>query len=607
MISLPSITEVKQQLIKTAQRFPLPTLFAVLTMVVSITLIHDLFDNQTEDFVVKALLVCLLGLAGFTGITLASEHRSNLTRNLMMLAGASLLAFYFWILPVEIDNHEGSLWIMRHVFLCLAAIVALFWAPYWQTKVENRVLWQWSSKLIGTAIVTVFFALVLFLGCAAALWAIDSLFGLDIDGEIYGDVWVLAAALFSPLFWLSQFPKEPLKLKAPSKIPAFMSVFTKYIMSPLALGYLVILYAYTAKILITWEWPKNVLGWLVIAFLGVAIFTYFLWTPLLKPTFEKYRRIFWLILIPQIFLLFVAIGWRIHAYSWTENRYFVVVLGLWLLGTTLYFLIRKDAKFKWIFVALTSVILVSQIGPLSGYNMGKKAQTDRLMVLLEEVEVKQGDQFEKINFEANTESENQIASILDYLKERHGEAVLKQIFVDLDYEKVPYYQLSERIMEHYGLNYRSKWERNNNRNRTEYRNFNADMTQPLEIKGYDWKINPLTHFIQGKKPNINQFHFVVKRAETPARIEVFYQEQLLETINLESKFRSLVEARERIDRENLDPESVAVKHDSDYYSAKIYLTNGWRSSDKDFGFSAEMYIRFKDKKPSLNPSIESAR
>lgn len=105
-------------------------------------MIHDLFSGQAEDTVGKAPLVSLLGLAGFTGLTLATEHQSKLTRNVSMGIGVALLAFYFWILPAEFDSSEGSLWIMRHVFLCLATVVSLFWAPYWQTKAENKVLWQ---------------------------------------------------------------------------------------------------------------------------------------------------------------------------------------------------------------------------------------------------------------------------------------------------------------------------------------------------------------------------------------------------------------------------------------------------------------------------------
>ena len=53
--------------------------------------------------------------------------------------------------------------------------------------------------------------------------------------------------------------------------------------------------------------------------------------------------------------------------AWTENRYMVLLLGIWLAGISLYFLLFKDAKIKWIFISLSVFIAVSQVGPLSAY------------------------------------------------------------------------------------------------------------------------------------------------------------------------------------------------------------------------------------------------
>ena len=397
------------------------------------------------------------------------------------------------------------------------------------------------------------------------------------------------------MFFLSQFVAKPEKLKEPKSVSGFMGVFTKYIMTPLAVAYMVILYTYTAKILLTGEWPKNVLGWLVIAFLGVAIFAYFLWTPLWKKTWDKYRRIFWLGLLPQITLLFVAIGWRIHAYSWTENRYFVVVLGLWLLGTTLYFLIRKDAKFKWIFVALTTIIFVSQIGPLSGYNIGKTSQLNRLQDLLVNAGVKKADQFQAVNIEVSDETENQIASILDYINNRFGENTTKAQFPLLDYKMVSHYNLPEFIMEEYGLDYRSKWDHNNDDYvDPNYRNFYTDMQQPFNIAGYDWKVSVTNYSHSNKKTLIKGYDFRLKQNDKTPAIQIYLENNLIDTIDVSEKFESLLEARSLQVIESLPPEDAVVNYESDMFDAKIYLTNGWQHSDENASFEAEMYLRFNN-------------
>ncbi len=593
MINLPSLNEVKVQTLKTMQRFPLPALCAFIITYLGIYLTHESDLNTPPDWVWQGLMTSMLGLISLTALNLVAETTTKFNRGLIMLGGVLLLGLYFITLPSK-DENVGSLWAMRHIFLMLGSFAALSWVPFWRQNISNKILWLWCSQLIASLIVTLFFAIVLFLGLAAALWSIEALFSLNIDEKLYFDIWILIVGLFGPLFFLSQFVVKPEKLKEPKSVSGFMGIFTKYIISPLAVAYMVILYTYTAKILLTGEWPKNVLGWLVIAFLGAAIFAYFLWTPLLKKTWDKYRRIFWLLLLPQIALLFVAIGWRIHAYSWTENRYFVVVLGLWLLGTTLYFLIRKDAKFKWIFFALTTIIFVSQIGPLSGYNIGKTSQLSRLQDLLVNAGVKKPDPLQGVNIKIDKQSENEIASILDYINDRFGESTLKIQFPSLDYKLIDHYDLPEFIMDEYGLNYRFEWERNNDDYiDTDSLDFYTDMQQPLNIAGYDWKVQTNAYEYPNKKSSINGYDFRLKQNDKTPTIKIYFENNLIDTIDVSTKFESLLKAR-NLQTESIAPEDAVVNYESDAFDAKIYLTNGWQHSGENTRFEAEVYLRFNN-------------
>ena len=594
MISLPSLNEVKQQTLKTGMRFPLPTLCAFILTGLGLYITHNDYGNTLPDWIWQGLITAMLGLISLTALTLVAETISKKGRGYLMLAGVLLLGLYFWSLPSD-PNTQGSLWVVRHIFLILGSFIALSWSPFWKQGVSNKILWLWSSQIIGSLVVTLFFALVLFLGLAAAVWSTEMLFDLDFDENLYLDIWITIAALFSPLFFLSQFISTPEKLKEPKSVSGFMGVFTKYIMTPIAVIYMVILYAYTAKILITWEWPKNVLGWLVIVFLGVAIFTYFLWTPLLKPSWDKYRRLFWLSLLPQIFLLFIAIGWRISAYSWTENRYFVVILGLWLLGTTLYFLIRKNAQFKWVFVALTAIIGVSQIGPLSGYNIGKTAQLNRLDNLLIEAGVSKSEKLQSVNIDVNDNTENEIASILDYLEDRFGPELLKARFSELDYTGVNRYNFPDFIMEGYGLEYRSKWDRNNeNYSDKNYRSFNTNMTRPLAISGFDWKVSTTQYTNANAENEINGYRFQTSRNNETATIKIYKTLELIETIDVSKKLESLLQNETNVARESVNPEEAFIMYDSERFKAKIYLTRGYQYESDAIDFGAEIFLSLKD-------------
>lgn len=608
MIRLPSLTQVKDQLKVTTKRFPLPTLCAAVLTGLALYLVHDDWGSNPDPWMWQSMLTAMLGLVSLAGLTLALETTKNRTRSLFMALGVALLGLYWWSLPGDTTN-AGTLWIERHVFLMLGSLVALSWAPYWRLNVSNQVLWRWCTNLIGNLVVTGFFALVLFAGTAAALWSVEMLFELDIDEKFYLDLWILAAALFSPLFFLAQFDLAPTKLQAPKQVAPFMRIFTQFIMSPLAAGYLVILYSYTARVLITGEWPKNILGWLVIAFLGVSIFTYFLWTPFIekiKSTPSKLplsggeiKRIFWVILIPQIFLLFIAIGWRIHAYSWTENRYFVVVLGLWLLGTTIYFLARRDAKFKWIFVALTGVILVSQLGPLSGYNVGKQSQTQRLITYLEEANIKQGDTYTKVKIDVNDEIENEIASILDYLEDHHGGDTLEQLFPGpmAEIASGRHYNRVDDLMESWGLDYRSKWERQDRYGDEARENFNYRIAyqQPRYVAGYDWRVN--LNYTGETQPSVGEaglaYHFKRSAYDQPPAITVWEGEQLLETIDLKPVIDDIRADHTIVTNKDLTPEQLFYEYESERLAAKIYFTGIYGHDDKVTNFDAEVYVRVK--------------
>ena len=64
--------------------------------------------------------------------------------------------------------------------------------------------------------------------------------------------------------------------------PFGLKVFSQYILLPLLLLYLVILYLYGAKIILLWDWPKGVVSWLIIAVAVLGIFALIISTECLR-------------------------------------------------------------------------------------------------------------------------------------------------------------------------------------------------------------------------------------------------------------------------------------------------------------------------------------
>ena len=170
-----------------------------------------------------------------------------------------------------------------------------------------------------------------------------------------------------------------------------VKLFTQYVLLPLEVVYLLILYVYTAKILIQWQLPQGGVAYLVMAFSVAGIFALLLLYPIRDSAEERWIRIFtrwfYLALFPLIVLLGVAIFRRIGEYGVTENRYLVAALAVWLTGITIYFLISKKDDIRWIPLSLFVASFLLAVGPWSIFAYSRQNQAKRFGVLLEKYDL----------------------------------------------------------------------------------------------------------------------------------------------------------------------------------------------------------------------------
>jgi hypothetical protein len=181
---------------------------------------------------------------------------------------------------------------------------------------------------------------------------------------------------------------------------------------------------------------------------------------------------------------------RVADYAWTEHRYMVALLGIWLFGISLYFLMFKDAKYRWIFITLTALIFVSQIGPFSAYVIGKSSQQNRLQALLQKTQ--------PLSEKSNIQDRYEISDMIRYLYRRHGVESLKPIIPEIvtkfqdrdetkDNKKHLYYGFPSYATKELGFNYVNRWDleaaKNGNRPFSIYRR-----SWVLDVSGYDWVV-----------------------------------------------------------------------------------------------------------------------
>ena len=572
-LKFPSVAQVLSQFFTTFKRFPLALISAFVTAVLIIYLIEvDGPENRYFETLIKIALVSSLGVFMFSALRLISDNRS------LCWLGIVTLVVYYFILP-EIKDPIGIVF-ERHLFLSLLFFMMIFWTPYWDKNPSNEQFWEWTQSVIFALISSVIFTIFIYAGVSGAIYATKTLFSLDIHAKRYPQLFIFVSGFFGVSYFLSQLPKNPQYLKSHiyTKIE---TIFTKYILTPIAILYFVILYAYTFKIVLTATFPKGILAWIIIAFSVVAITAYLFWTPLWSDRGKRYKRYLSLILLLQTIMLGIAIGMRVAEYGWTHNRYMVAILGIWLFGISLYFLLFKGAKYRWLFISLSLVILISQVGPFSSYAVGEASQQERLTTLLERSKPLSQTSPIKVRYE--------ISDMIDYLYKNYGVESLKSIIPQIvakyqekkretkekspfSYEYFPNFATREL-----GFDFVNRYEFQNHDKKRPYYIY-YPLSKQLNIEGFDWLVElfydrEIQEPLQPKHFANSIFKIHTTFEITPKYLIVKERNSTLAKISLKAFFSSILtdeKLRRTLDMSKLS-QKIRQKLDYSYSDEKISL------------------------------------
>ncbi len=376
---LPSFKTVTQSATNTLFRFPIPLVIAFVGTALAIHMVE--YENDIADWTVRLLFTCFIGLPCMLGCALFAERSSGKLQKLGITVIGLLLVFVYWLWYAPDKNFdEEKLFIVFSVLnICMHLWVAV--AAYIGRR-ERVGFWRFNEELFIRIILSVLFSGVLFAGLAIAIVSMDELFKLDINSKVYAKLYFLIIGVFNTWFFLAGVPKNYEELRNEIVFPKWLKVFTQYILIPLTILYLLILYAYGFKIVIEWSLPKGWVSMLVMCYSLVGVLATLLVYPLRDSTdnawVKLFARFFFIAIMPLVILLFVAIGARVSEYGITEPRYYLLMLGSWLAFIAIYFTVSKQKSIKLIPVSLLILGLLSLAGPWSAFSVSGNSQKNRL-------------------------------------------------------------------------------------------------------------------------------------------------------------------------------------------------------------------------------------
>ena len=425
MLRIPSLESIGTEIAGVARRFPLVCVVLVMVAVTG-QLVIDAWERDAG----RLLAAGSFGVPALVATALWRETRQGARWTWILDALVlALLGLFAWSWPHWSDELAWRRLLHANLAGLLAVAVMPFVGRGWR-----EVFWPFDRTLFVRFVVASIFAAVLFAGLGLAIASVETLFGLEIDDEIYPRLFVALVTVFHPLYVLSGVPRDLPALRDDRDFPRPLRVFAQSILLPLVAVYLVILLAYLGRVVLTQEWPSGWIGWLVSAVAVAGLLAVVLLDPVARErgggwvprvTFGWFAA-----MIPSLVMLLMALGKRVDQYGITENRYFLGVLAIWLLVLCLARVARTWRDPRWIPGTLAVVTLLTIAGPWGAYAVARHSQTERLMDLLDRV-----DRLEDGRAVASATSvpdsiASEIGATVRYLARTHGVESLEPVFVD---------------------------------------------------------------------------------------------------------------------------------------------------------------------------------
>jgi len=511
MIRFPSIQQIISKTSATIRRFPLVITFAVLGTLAVIWLVDLPWDQRDGHYLIKNFSwISALSISFFLAVKTAGENRewTSLQLQLTRAAGVIILAVYYLFLPEDFEPSNSEAFYKYSLFF-LASHLLVSFAPYLGEKsVQN--FWAYNKTLFLRILLSILYVGVLYNGLSIAIYSLEILLEFDIAWIRYAQLGIFLIGIFGTWFFLAGVPHPNQLTDEEKAYPKGLRIFVQYVLIPLVVIYIFILYLYVGKILLEWQWPTGWVANLVLNFSIVGILGLLLLYPIQDEDDHKWVQLFsrgyYIALIPLIVLLMLSIWVRISEYGVTVNRYFVATLAVWLAAVVIYFLISKMKDIRMIPISLFLITILISLGPLSAFEVSERSQLSRLEGNLgKHGLLSENGTVVKTNSEIPFQDRKQISSGIAYLLNLKGVESIQPYFEqDLNEvlenkDTMNFVSDAEAITDLIGIDYVSNWEMEEGNNE-EFGNFQVQKNSmhPVSLEGYDHYVGEIEFWINSQ-------------------------------------------------------------------------------------------------------------
>lgn len=220
-----------------------------------------------------------------------------------------------WLGIWELPFPSATYW----VSLLISQLFVVFSRKYY----ENKLFIRNGMNYLCDMAVAVCLGIVCHLLLLAIYYSFIYIFDLSDSFRGFNTYTYLTVYLvFVPVFFLA-FNTRP--ISGETEISRFARFLVNFILSPALLAYMLLLYLYLIKIVVTWSLPKGGVAYMVTSFIALMYCVKAIHSFMEKRYYDWFYRYFSWWVLPALTMLWVGVAYRVWQYGLTEKRFYLLL------------------------------------------------------------------------------------------------------------------------------------------------------------------------------------------------------------------------------------------------------------------------------------------
>lgn len=378
-----SFSAIRNQFVAMCTRFPIALAFILAFTVCAICVSHEVITNERYRFFALFYTASAALLSAVLRLWDEETDNRRLSWGVQLVAQLAWLGFMIYFVS---EWEPGIIHVTALISLMVAMVVAGLLVSFTKEKTDLP-LWHFTFRTLLAAIVAIVVSNIFYGGIALLFTSFKELFSLQLWNNAWVDIAIVCLGCITPVLFLQLLPGGQRKHdRSTQGMPRWANAVVHYLFVPLTVAYFITLYAYAAKILITWQLPDGWVSWLVsvlmLCMVGLTVLLY----PSRFDDTRKFDRTFTrllpMLMLPLLLLMTIGIVRRFSDYGITVPRLYLALFNLWCYGVCLWLIVRKPKRVAWIPASFVFLFVASSVGPQSFANITLRSLSTKIKMAM---------------------------------------------------------------------------------------------------------------------------------------------------------------------------------------------------------------------------------